>query len=210
MHKSIVTAVAAIFLVAGVAYVAMNPEVLSRLTGSVTGSTQGGDLATSAITPIEFYVKIDGVKTGWIKGESKVKTHPDWIRGYAYESGITSPRDPATGQASGKRVHEPLTFLKQVDRASPLLSQAIATNEVLSTVQFQFVRPEATTNVPFVYYEVTLRGATMSSLHVGDTLGTSGLVHETLSLTYETIEWSYRTAPTATPTQFQDSVYVAS
>lgn len=207
MHKSVATAVAAIFLVAGVAYVAMNPEVLSRLTGSVTGSTQGSDLATSGITPIEFYVKVEGTKLGWIKGESKIKTHPDWIRGYAYESGITSPRDPATGQATGKRVHEPLTFLKQVDRSSPLLAQALATNEALNAVQFQFVRADPATGVSFVFYEVRLTNAMVSSLHVGDTLGTSGAVHETVAFTYQTIDWTYRPAPTAAATTGQDSWY---
>lgn len=35
------------------------------------------------------------------------------------ESNVKSPRDIATGQASGKRQHKPLTVTKEVDKASP-------------------------------------------------------------------------------------------
>lgn len=36
-------------------------------------------------------------------------------------SDIKSPRDVATGQASGKRQHQPITFSKRIDKASPVL-----------------------------------------------------------------------------------------
>jgi hypothetical protein len=35
------------------------------------------------------------------------------------ESNVKSPRDIATGQASGKRQHKPVTIVKEVDKASP-------------------------------------------------------------------------------------------
>jgi hypothetical protein len=36
-------------------------------------------------------------------------------------SNIKSPRDAATGQASGKRQHEPITIKKELDKSSPKL-----------------------------------------------------------------------------------------
>jgi hypothetical protein len=36
-------------------------------------------------------------------------------------SNIKSPRDVATGQASGKRQHEPITIQKELDKSSPKL-----------------------------------------------------------------------------------------
>lgn len=50
------------------------------------------------------------------------------------KSGATSqsaqaPRDMATGQASGKRMHKPLVIMKEVDVASPKLFQACASGK---------------------------------------------------------------------------------
>lgn len=39
---------------------------------------------------------------------------------------VTSPRDAATGQASGKRQHKSITFTKELDKSSPLLAKAAA------------------------------------------------------------------------------------
>ena len=39
--------------------------------------------------------------------------------------GITSPRDHASGQASGKRQYQPVIIRKRIDKASPLLAKAI-------------------------------------------------------------------------------------
>jgi hypothetical protein len=43
---------------------------------------------------------------------------------------IISPRDLATGQASGKRMHKPVTFVKEWGAASPQLSQMKPTYDV--------------------------------------------------------------------------------
>ncbi|HEX8879793.1 MAG TPA: type VI secretion system tube protein Hcp, partial [Candidatus Acidoferrum sp.] len=42
---------------------------------------------------------------------------------------IQSPREVATGQASGKRMHKPLVIVKEVDKASPKLYQACASGK---------------------------------------------------------------------------------
>jgi len=34
---------------------------------------------------------------------------------------IVSPRDAASGQATGKRSHSPITITKEIDKSSPLL-----------------------------------------------------------------------------------------
>ncbi|WP_332811403.1 hypothetical protein [Sphingomonas sp.] len=43
---------------------------------------------------------------------------------------IISPRDAATGQASGKRTHKPVTFVKEWGPATPQLSQMKPTYDV--------------------------------------------------------------------------------
>jgi hypothetical protein len=45
---------------------------------------------------------------------------------------MVSPRPPATGQASGKRMHKPVTFVKEWGAATPQLSQVKPTYDVKS------------------------------------------------------------------------------
>jgi len=56
----------------------------------------------------------------------------------AIEFEVISPRDAATGQASGKRVFKPIVFKKEIDAASPQFLTSLATNETLTEVVFQF------------------------------------------------------------------------
>ncbi|HJW28383.1 MAG TPA: type VI secretion system tube protein Hcp [Saprospiraceae bacterium] len=44
-------------------------------------------------------------------------------------SEIVSPRDPASGQATGKRQHKPVTFVKEWDAATPKLMMKTPTGE---------------------------------------------------------------------------------
>ena len=58
---------------------------------------------------------------------------PFAISSYSHE--IVSPRDAASGQATGKRQHKPLTIRKEIDKSTPLLMRAIFTNQTLPAVQ---------------------------------------------------------------------------
>lgn len=112
----------------------------------------------------EFYVSIEGTKQGKFKGESIRENHKDKIAGIGFTYECLSPRDANTGQASGKRQHKPVSFLKEWGAASPQIFQALCTNEVLKKVLFEFVHttPEGEEEV---YHTVTLTNATVSSLH---------------------------------------------
>jgi type VI secretion system secreted protein Hcp len=86
----------------------------------------------------EFYVTIDGIRTGRFHGESTAKAHKGKITGLEFFYEVTSPRDVATGQATGKRQHKPITFVKEWGTASPQLFNALITNETLTNVLFEF------------------------------------------------------------------------
>ncbi len=64
------------------------------------------------------------------------------VVGFSQE--IVSPRDAASGQATGRRQYKPITITKQWDAASPQLMQACATNETLPAVQFLYRGPGST------------------------------------------------------------------
>jgi len=69
------------------------------------------------------------VATGDVDGDGKADVTTVKNSGHATEkdavlhssSSVQSPRDAATGQASGKRQHKPITVTKEVDKASPKL-----------------------------------------------------------------------------------------
>lgn len=110
----------------------------------------------------QFFVTIEG-KSGPIKGESTQKGHEKSIVGNAFSYSVRAPRDLASGMASGKRQHGPVTFTKEWGAASPQLFQALVTNEVLKTVLFEFMQ-SAPTGEQQVYQTVTLTNASLSSL----------------------------------------------
>jgi type VI secretion system secreted protein Hcp len=68
-----------------------------------------------------------------------------------------------TGGGSGKRETSPITIVKDVDSASPLLLQAMVDNEVLKTVGLAFTRPSES-GKETIYQRITLTNATISSV----------------------------------------------
>lgn len=107
----------------------------------------------------EFYVKVEGVKQGVFKGSLASGKIP----GLSFHYNVKSPRDSATGQASGKRTHHPVTFVKEWGASTPQFFQALTTNEVLSSVTFEFVRNDEKGNET-VYHVIRLVNATVSEI----------------------------------------------
>lgn len=146
----------------------------------------------------EFYVTIEGKTQGALKGESPRAAHSAKIAGLSYDHSIVSPRDIATGQPSGKRQHGPITITKEWGPASPQLFQALCTNELLTSVLFEFYKttPEG---VEEVYHKIKLTEATVSKIHyttgTGESAGSAKTqasydTHELeeVSFTYQKIE----------------------
>lgn len=130
--------------------------------GSVLG-TGAMFVSAQALAAYEFYVTIDGTKQGKFKGENATGANRDKLVGLAIDYALQSPRDLATGMASGKRQHKPVCFVKELGAASPQLFQAITQNEVLKTVLFEFVRPGAEGTAD-IFHTIKLTNATVSSL----------------------------------------------
>ena len=110
-----------------------------------------------------FYVTIEGSKQGRFKGESALANAKGKIEGLTFSSEVASPHDVATGQASGKRIHSPITFTKQWGAASPQLFQATVTNEVLKSVLFEFIGTDKAGKEQ-VFETVKLTNATIAEL----------------------------------------------
>jgi type VI secretion system secreted protein Hcp len=87
----------------------------------------------------KFYMTIEGTKQGTIKGGS-TRRHGG-IEVSSFSFGVTTPVDAGTGQLTGRRQHKPVIIVRETDSASPLLYQALLSNETLKSVSLSFARP---------------------------------------------------------------------
>jgi len=139
-------------------------------------------LATKAET-VHLYLKIAGSKTSKFNPE----VGSDKIMVIAVSHEIVSPRDPASGQATGKRMHKPFVIMKELDKSTPLLYQALVTNEQIKEVVFEAYRPAGAGKVT-VFKSGKLENARIKSIQKSKR--PNGKEFETISFTYEKITWT--------------------
>jgi type VI secretion system secreted protein Hcp len=91
---------------------------------------------------------------------------------------IVSPRDAASGLPTGKRQHKPITITKEWDASSPLLLNALVSNENLTSVLIGLLRNGQQVAT------IKLTNASVADYQQhGDT--------DTWSFTYQKIEWTW-------------------
>jgi type VI secretion system Hcp family effector len=84
----------------------------------------------------DYYLKIDGI-------DGEATDGSIGLTGFAWDTRAdvgrfaeyTAPREAASGMASGRRMHKPLTIVKEVDKASPKLMEACAKGTHIGDVE---------------------------------------------------------------------------
>lgn len=104
--------------------------------------------------PLGIFLKIDG-----IEGESVAQGHTNEVDIRSFAWGAANAAGPTgTGAGAGKVAFENATFTKAVDRASPLLFQALATGQRIKqsilTIR-QGNRPAQLTSITFANCLIT-------------------------------------------------------
>ncbi len=113
---------------------------------------------------VHLFLKANGKD---IKGESSQKDlgREDSIECLEYEQGATTPVEPTTGQASGRRQYTPLKIRKRIDASSPLLWVAMTKNEKIEGT-FKFYRPNPDGDGTHEqFYTVEIKGGYISGIH---------------------------------------------
>ncbi|GEM_PF-631459 len=144
-------------------------------------------------TPGIYISIIKGQKQGVIKGDvTSPNARKDWIKLDSLQYELNSPRDAATGQATGKRQHKPVTVITKVSKQSPKLFTATTTNERLDEVVIKFFKASATgaaAGTETNYYTIKLTNATISGYRTysdgTDQLEAVSFTFEKITLTYE-------------------------
>jgi type VI secretion system secreted protein Hcp len=87
-----------------------------------------------------MFMTATGQKQGVIKGGVTLKGLEGWMRVLELDHSVVSPRDSVTGLPTGQRQHKPLNVRILLDKAGPMLINALVTNENLPSVEIAFYR----------------------------------------------------------------------
>ncbi len=144
---------------------------------------------------LNSYLKLKGQKQGDIKGSVTQKGREDKIMVIAVSHEIVSPRDPASGLPTGKRMHKPFVITKELDKSSPLLFSVLTNNENITDWELQHWRPSAT-GAEQQHYTVKLYNANIASISSRMLNNKNPELmryaeYEEVAFTYEKIEWTW-------------------
>ncbi len=135
---------------------------------------------TSDLDELQMYLWIKGSVSGEIEGEVTKAGLEGYIEVLGYHHQVTT-------SSTSHRQHSPLRIIKLVDKSSPILMQALCTNENLDEVALLFYRFNNATSEMGEYYRITLNNARLIEIESHAQEG--GKHTELLAFEYETITW---------------------
>ena len=129
-----------------------------------------------------IHMTAKGAMQGDIEGESILDGAEKSMICLGFSHEIVSPRDPATGLATGRRQHKPMVIVKRIDKASPLLQAALNNNENLQNVTLKFFQTQSSGSVSNLFtIKLTNANVSRRSQEFPN--------FETLEFVYQRIEW---------------------
>jgi type VI secretion system secreted protein Hcp len=151
-------------------------------------------LMTFAVAPpasaTDIFCTVVGAVQGTFQGDPATGGSTTQIAVYSLTQELKVPFDTATGQITGKRLHSPLTIVKELDKSSPLFFTAAASNEVLKSVTCTLSRSSATGKEQ-TYFRIVLTNATVVEIKDsgnGVNGSAQGDERERISFSYQKIE----------------------
>jgi type VI secretion system secreted protein Hcp len=132
----------------------------------------------------DMFIKLDD-----IKGESVDDKHKGEIDVLSWNWGVaqTGSSQSGGGSGSGKATVRDLTFIKAVDKASPLLFQMCCAGKPIKTALLTCRKAGGT---PLEYIKITMNQAIVSSVTHGGEKGDDAL-EETVTLNFASVNYEY-------------------
>jgi len=112
---------------------------------------------------LNSYLTLKGQKQGAINGSVTQKGRENSIMIIAVSHSVLSPRDAASGLATGKRMHKPVVLTQELDKSVPLLYNVLVNNENLTEWTLKFWEPSQT-GAEKQYFTIKLTNATIASI----------------------------------------------
>ena len=150
---------------------------------------------------LNAYLRLKGQKQGEIKGSVTQKGREGSIMVIAASHEIVSPRDPASGLPTGKRMHKPFVITKELDKSSPLLYNVLVNNENVPEWKLEFWTPQLSAaggvGAEKQHYTVELVNANIASvsfrmLNNKNPELTRYAEYEEIAFTYQKITWTWK------------------
>ena len=164
--------------------------------GQAGSSGTGGGAGDEQSPPITKFLKLRGQHQGEIIGSVTERGKEHTIAVIAVNHAIVSPRDPASGLPTGKRMHSPLVIVTHIDRATPQLYNSAVTNENLPTVELDYWKT-ALDGTQSIYFKIELTNANISSIKQtnlnsqDDPSVNQYGEYEEIAFTYQKITWTW-------------------
>lgn len=145
--------------------------------------------------PMTAHMDVTGKNQGKMDGSCDMEGRENTILVYAMDHDVHIPRDPQSGLPSGKRIHGPLEIVKEFDKSSPKLYQALCSGEQLSDVTIKWYRIDPTGTEEH-YFTHTLEDAIVVEIKpympVAFLSENEPYRHmEKISFTYTKIKWTW-------------------
>ncbi len=136
--------------------------------------------------PTSMYVKFEGVD-----GEAQDKDHKGWCDILSFSQGQSVP-EGATGptRRRGDVVFEDIVVVKELDKASPKLAEAVCQGKVFPKVEIHLTA-SYTDAGRATYYAYELRNVLILSYHIGGSGQGEDVPTEEISLSFEEIKVTY-------------------
>lgn len=140
---------------------------------------------------VHLFLKVNGSD---VKGESTQTSvgRADSIECVHYEHNINTVRDPHSGHATGRRVHEPIVIRKRIDKSSPLIAKALVENTKIDA-SFKFYRPNPTGDgTTEQFYTVSIKDGRVAGLkQLLPPRESPEAPLEEVTFTFHTINWTF-------------------
>ena len=160
--------------------------------------------------PTPAYIEIEGATQGNITagaftadsvGNVYVEGHEDQILVQAVDHDVMVPTDPQSGQPAGQRVHKPFTFTCALNKAVPLLYNALASGEMLPKVTVHWYRTSIEGKQE-KFFTTTLEDATIVDIyailpHAQDPSNSDFTQILRVALSYRKVTWEHTVAGTS-------------
>ena len=144
--------------------------------------------------PVPINLHIIGEDQGIIEGSCEIVGREGSILVQSVDHVVELPSD-SRGLVSGSRVHRPITIMKEIDKSSPMLYQALCTNELLTELFLNWYRVDET-GTQELYFSMLMRNALINKIrpwlpNVMDAESAAYRHMEEVSFIYEYIRWTW-------------------
>ncbi|GGI27625.1 type VI secretion system tube protein TssD [Pedobacter mendelii] len=149
---------------------------------------------------LNAYLTLKGKRNGEIKGSVVQKGREGKILVIAASHQLSTPSNPSTAMAVGRKIHSPFIITKELDKSSPLLYNILASNDSITEWKLEFwgtqIKTAIGSGAETQKYTVKLTNARIINIkfvmpNVKDPDLAKYVEYEEVSFAYETIEWTW-------------------